>query len=85
MSGLPDSVQFKVVKVVWHDAHAMNAHWMGPDEWDRTPCVVESVGFLIPDAKDGHVVICQSLNTEEHYDSLLAVPVAMVQQVMLLA
>jgi hypothetical protein len=66
-----------LVEVVWHDAHAVADTWVGlPIAAD--PCVVRSCGWLIADAKPGHVVLAQSYNDDENYDHILAIPIGMV-------
>jgi hypothetical protein len=43
---------------------------------------VESTGLLIPDAKPGHVVLAQSMiSDEETVDGVLAIPVGMVRNI----
>lgn len=46
--------------------------------------MIDSVGFLVPDAKADHVVIAQSHDDLTHVDSVLAIPVAMVQSMQVL-
>lgn len=41
--------------------------------------MVTTCGILLPEAKEGHVVIAQSSNSFGALDSVLAVPVAMVR------
>jgi len=74
----------ELVLVIWHDAHSVGETWMALEEIDAEPCVVQTVGFLIPDGKPDHVVVAQSYNTHDGYDSVLAVPVAMVKQLKIL-
>jgi hypothetical protein len=45
---------------------------------------VHTVGYLIPDSKTGHVVVAQSINTNDGIDSVMAIPVAMVQRLTIL-
>jgi hypothetical protein len=72
---------YDVVVVTWHDAHAMTDTWTALRDFDVEPCVVRSVGLLIPNAKDGHVVIAQSHIAENgDFDSVLAIPMGMVQK-----
>jgi hypothetical protein len=74
----------KPVLVIWHDAHAGSGTWEHlRDLEDDGNYVVRSVGFLI-DKKHGkkkHVSITQSLSEVECVDSVLHIPVAMVQQI----
>jgi len=77
--------KYPIVRISWHDAFALNSSWMVISDIDDEPCLVESVGFLLADAKKGHVVISQSWNSEEGIDSVLAIPVAMVVKTELLS
>jgi hypothetical protein len=36
------------VEIVWHDAHALTDSWIELDDLDDEPCVVVSVGVLLP-------------------------------------
>lgn len=70
---------YKLVKVTWLDAHAVTTGWEAIEELDDEPCVVESVGFLIPDVKKGHVTIAQSIIADnEECDHVLSIPSKMV-------
>jgi len=66
--------------VVWHDAHA-EPSWVDLDDIDQEPLVVETCGWLLPEAKNGHVVIAQSITNEDGLDNVLCVPVNMVVSV----
>lgn len=66
--------------VVWHDAHALTS-WVDFDEIDPEPCVVETIGWLLPEAKKGHVVLAQSITNEDGLDNVLCIPVGMIQSV----
>ena len=72
------------VEIIWHDAHALTDSWIELDDIDDEPCVVISVGQLLPSAKKDHVVICQSSNTEDQLDCVLCVPVGMVKSMRVL-
>jgi hypothetical protein len=74
----------QVVRVIWHDAHSECESWIEIDGIDPEPRPIDSVGFLIPDAKEGHVTIAQSHDAETHIDSVLSIPVAMVQSMQVL-
>lgn len=68
--------------VTWHDAHAVSETWTDVDELDVDPCEVVSIGWLLPDAKPGHVVIAQSLiAANNHVDHCVAVPTGMVRRI----
>ena len=78
--------RLSAVRVVWHDAHSESGDgWIGRDSIDREPCVVETVGWLLPDAKPEHLVIAQSwIAADDSLDGVLCVPVGMVRAVHLL-
>lgn len=67
------------VEVVWHDAHADTSNWIEIGEIGDDPCVVISVGILLPDTKPNHIVLAQSQNSFDQLDCVLAIPVAMVK------
>ena len=69
-----------LVHVVWHDAHALGETWTTAEELDPEPCVVRSVGWILPDAKHGHLTLAQSLESD-YRDGILAIPLGMVKQV----
>jgi len=66
--------------VVWHDAHA-ELSWVAFDDIDPEPCVVETIGWLLPNAKKGHVVVAQSITNEDGLDNVLCIPVGMIVSV----
>ena len=66
--------------MVWHDAHALTS-WVDFDDIDLEPCVVETIGWLLPEAKKGHVVVAQSITNEDGLDNVLCIPVGMIQSV----
>jgi hypothetical protein len=68
-----------LVEVVWHDAHSDVASWLDLEEIDLNPCVVVTVGILLPNHKPNHIVVIQSRNSFGSVDSVLCVPVGMVQ------
>jgi hypothetical protein len=67
------------VEVVWHDAHADTNTWIDITEIGCDPCVVVSVGILLPETKPDHIVLAQSQNSFDQLDCVLAIPVAMVK------
>lgn len=76
------ATNFRYVEVVWCDAHAVTHTWTALEELDREECIVRSVGMLINNGKDGHVVLAQSMiSGEETVDNVLAIPNGMVRQV----
>ncbi len=78
----------KPVLVIWHDAHAGTSQWTRLDEMeDDGPYEVRSIGFLLDKRSGGkakHVSITQSWTPEACVDSILHIPVKMVQQVIYL-
>ena len=78
----------KPVLVIWHDAHAGTSQWTRLDEMeDDGPYEVRSIGFLLDKRSGGkakHVSITQSWTPEACVDSVLHIPVKMVQQVIYL-
>jgi hypothetical protein len=71
-----------MVEVVWHDAHAVTETWVGVDDIDDGPCVVRSVGVLVPHAKPGHLVLAQSIiEGDNMVDHVVAIPLGMVRRV----
>ena len=70
------------VTVLWCDAHSVTDSWTPIEELDRKECLVESTGLLILDGKPGHVVLAQSMiSDEETVDGVLAIPVGMVRNI----
>jgi len=67
------------VLVVWHDAHSEGDGWCDVDDIDDEPCVVETIGWLLPDRKRGHVVVAQSITNSDQLDAMLCIPVAMIR------
>ena len=72
-----------IVEIIWHDAHSIGDTWM-PLPVDTDPCIVCSIGWLLPDAKPDYVVIAQSFTNEEMNDHVLAIPVGMIKETKLL-
>jgi hypothetical protein len=70
-------LEASLVSLIWHDAHA-ETEWTSLEDIDPEPYDVHSVGWLLPDAKPGHVVICQSLGRDDGLDGVLSIPVGMV-------
>lgn len=67
------------VLVVWHDAHDEVDGWTHVDDIDDDPCIVETVGWLLPARKDGHVVVAQSITNDDMVDNIIAIPCGMVR------
>lgn len=67
------------VLVVWHDAHSEGDGWCDVDDIDEEPCVVETIGWLLPDRKRDHVVVAQSITNSDQLDAMLCIPVGMIR------
>ena len=68
------------VLIVWHDAHAVcDGGWCELADITDEPCVVDTVGWLLPNAMKGHVVVAQSITVDDHIDSVLSIPVGMIK------
>lgn len=71
----------KLVRVTWHDAHGLEG-WMSIHDIEQGPRVINSVGWAIPDAKPGHVVLVGSIdNDADMVDGGLAIPNGMVREI----
>jgi hypothetical protein len=77
------------VVVQWHDAHTEFDTWTPIEHINDDPCLVHTVGLLLPDVKKGHIVVAQSfyLNDEggREIDGVLSIPVGMVQSLVVLS
>lgn len=71
-----------MVRVTWHDAHAATETWTHSIDIESDPCIVVSIGFLLPQRKPHHVLIAQSLIVETaHVDHVIAIPVGMIKRI----
>lgn len=78
--GLSD---FKLVFVIWADAHAGAGHWAELDD-DNDEHLIKTCGFLIAPEDGGkvnHVTIAQSYSPDGFYDHVIYVPTAMVRNI----
>jgi len=68
--------------VTWHDTHSDHPGWQTIGELQQDPCVVHSVGWLIPTQEGGnpdHVTLYQSrIEGTNEVDSVCHIPVKMV-------
>jgi hypothetical protein len=67
----------KMVRVTWHDAHAESS-WQELRDIDAEPYVVETVGWLLHGIKPDHVVVAQSIGSDDSIDGVLCIPCPMV-------
>lgn len=73
--------EYRSVTVTWQDAHASD-RWTRFEDCDREPRYIVSNGLLIPDEKNGHAFIVQSLDFEGGLvDGMLAIPMAQVYEI----
>ena len=85
-AGKRKKVKAKPVIITWEDAHVVYPGWSNLGEIDPEPCIVHTIGWLIPDIKKGHTVVVQSLGnstevTSDHVDSGLAIPNDMIVEI----
>jgi riboflavin synthase len=74
-----------MVLVVWHDAHTESDGWCELSDIDDQPCVVHTVGLLLPGVKTDHVVVAQSVTSDVGCDCVLCIAVGMVRSMSVLA
>lgn len=74
-----------LVSVVWHDAHTETTGWSELSDIDDAPCVVHTVGLLLANTKQDHVVIAQSVTSSDALDGVLCIPIGMVKSMVVLA
>ena len=72
------------VLVVWHDAHSFATGWSELSDIGDEPCVVETVGWLLAERKKNHLVVAQSITSDDALDSVLCIPVGMVVSITVL-
>jgi hypothetical protein len=73
-----------MVIVEWHDAFSPNLGWCDVSEIDDQPCVVRTIGYLVPDAKRGHVTVAQSIADDDEMYGVFCVPAGMVRSIQVL-
>ena len=66
------------VLITWADSHDIGDGWLHPDQLDNGACIVTTVGYLMPGAKAGHVVVVQSESDDGTIRHAFAIPVGMV-------
>ena len=77
-------LKLEPVLIFWKDAHAVFPGWTSLEDMDKDDCIIQTIGWMIPDIKPGHVVVVQSVgnpredNVEDHVDSGIAIPEAMI-------
>lgn len=68
-----------VVIVEWLDAYAASDGWCCRSELQPDGCLVQTVGFLLPDTQPDHVVIAQSVANDGDLYHVFCIPVGMVR------
>lgn len=71
--------RFAPVEIVWWDAHALTDSWTEVDSLDLDPRVITTVGMLIPNLKQGHYTVAQSVDGSL-VDNVIAIPEEMLVQ-----
>lgn len=72
----------EMVLLKWADAHQGEGHWATLDEQDSGEHIIETCGFIIPEADGGkaaHVTIAQSHSPDDFYDHVIYIPQGMVR------
>lgn len=69
--------------VIWNDAHEVFSDWSTLDDLEGKQTLCYSLGWVIPKAKEGHVVVAGSIiagkkGTAEYLGSGIAIPEEMV-------
>lgn len=71
----------RMVKVTWQDAHDVLTTWEESDHpVTRDDYLVETVGWLLPERKKGHIVVALN-RTDEHVSTGIAIPEDMVVKI----
>lgn len=71
----------ELVCVTWHDAHTASDTWCKLTEIDDEPMTVRTVGWLLPNTKKDHIVVVQSITTDDALDAVLCIPIGMVRAI----
>jgi len=74
--------------ITWHDCHSDQPGWLMIGELEQEPTVVHTVGWLVPTEQGGcpdHVTLYQTrIEGTDQVDSVVHIPVSMVQHVKLI-
>lgn len=73
----------QMIRVTWHDAHAVTETWTNQNEIDNDPCIVVTVGHLLKQVKSGHVLVAQSVivGDDPAVDNVIAIPFGMIKRI----
>lgn len=72
--------EWPLVHVVWWDAHGATSGWTHHGDIDPAPAEIQTVGWLLPKVKPGHLTVVQSIDPHGNVDNATAIPVAMVRR-----
>lgn len=81
-----DTVKAYSALVIWNDAHEVFSDWATLEDLEEKQTLCYSLGWVIPDAKEGHVVIAGSViagkkGAAEYLGSGVAIPEEMVIEI----
>lgn len=68
------------VEVIWHDASSI-AGWLELGDLDPAPCVVRQVGYVVPNARPGHLTLTSSFTSTGSLGDVSYIPREMVRAV----
>jgi len=73
----------QLVRVTWHDAHAVTETWTHHQDLDTDPCIVATVGHLMGAVKAGHICLAQSviIGDDPTVDNVIAIPYGMIKKI----
>jgi hypothetical protein len=77
-------MSWALVKVVWHDAHGATSGWTHHGDINPDPAEIQTVGWIVPEVKPGHLCVAQSIDPHGNVDNAIAIPSEMVRQVVAL-
>ncbi len=69
--------KFKLVRIVWDDAHELAYGWKETDELKPQPELIESVGFLVQES-ESHVVLASCLSADGYHNGHFQIPRALI-------
>ena len=65
----------------WRDAYAISATWMHADDAIPKAVIVSTIGYVIPKAKHGYVVVADSVFDSadgRYYGGVTVIPTGMI-------
>lgn len=68
--------------VVWRDAHSVSPAWEPMSQIDQSDCIIDTLGWVIPNAKEGYTVVVLNLDSRDSDDPFvgdgIAIPNGMI-------